>query len=119
MSSRLVSLLGSVPLKKPGPSADFEKVKEEGGSLPKRDTNLELIPFVDLDPRFTRLRPGLALRLLSKGLFYIRAMGVEGFRKEKTETKRILLLLFASNPQHPSPFASLALVMYSTLILLF
>ena len=27
MSSRLVSLLGSAPFKKPGPSADFEKVK--------------------------------------------------------------------------------------------
>ena len=43
--------------------------------------------------------------------------GVEGFRKEKTETKSILL--FAPNPQPPFPFASVALVMYSTLILLF
>jgi hypothetical protein len=30
--------------------------------------------FEGKDPRFTRLKPGLALRLLSKGLFYIRAM---------------------------------------------
>ena len=30
--------------------------------------------FEDKDPRFTRLKPFLALRLLSKGLFYIRAM---------------------------------------------
>ena len=30
--------------------------------------------FLDKDPRFTRLKPGLALRLLSKGLFYLRAM---------------------------------------------
>ena len=28
----------------------------------------------DKDPRCTRLKPGLALRLLVKGLFYIRAM---------------------------------------------
>ena len=28
----------------------------------------------DKDPRFTRLKPDLAIRLLSKGLFYIRAM---------------------------------------------
>ena len=28
----------------------------------------------DKDPRFTRLKLGLALRLLSKRLFYIRAM---------------------------------------------
>ena len=30
--------------------------------------------FEDKDPRFTRLKPGLALGLLSKGLFYIRPM---------------------------------------------
>ena len=30
--------------------------------------------FEDKNPRFTRLKPGLALRLLSKGLLYIRAM---------------------------------------------
>ena len=35
---------------------------------------LTLFSFEDKDPRFTRLKPGLALRLLSKGLFYIRAM---------------------------------------------
>ena len=37
MSSRLVSLIGSAPFKKPGPSADFDKVK--GRELPKRDTD--------------------------------------------------------------------------------
>ena len=49
MSSILVSLLGSAhPLKKPGPSNDFEKVKggRGGGLLPKRDTNLELILWI-------------------------------------------------------------------------
>ena len=30
--------------------------------------------FVDKDPRFTRVKSGLALRLLSKGLVYTRAM---------------------------------------------
>ena len=30
--------------------------------------------FEDKGPKFTRLKPDLALRLLSKGLFYIRAM---------------------------------------------
>ena len=30
--------------------------------------------FEEKDPRFTRLKAGLALRLFSKGLFYIRAM---------------------------------------------
>ena len=43
--------------------------------LPKKDTNLELILFWGQNPRFARLKPSLALRLLSKGLFYIRAMG--------------------------------------------
>ena len=33
--------------------------------------------FDDKDPRITSLKPGLALRLLSKGLFYIRAMVLE------------------------------------------
>ena len=33
MSSRLVSLLGSAPFKKPGPSADFEKVNGQGHYL--------------------------------------------------------------------------------------
>ena len=35
---------------------------------------LNSFSFEDKDPRFTRLKPGLALRLISKGLFYIRAM---------------------------------------------
>ena len=72
MSSRIVSLLDRAPFNKQGPSADFEKVK--GGRLPKRDTNLELIPFKDKEPIFTRLKSVLAIRLLSKGQFYIRAM---------------------------------------------
>ena len=51
MSSRLVSLLGSAPFKKTGPSADFEKVNGgEGGG----------------DPRFTRLKLVLALSYLVK-----------------------------------------------------
>ena len=69
MSSRLVSLL----VKKPGPSADFEKVK--GRHYLKEMLILNSFSFEDKDPRFPRLKPGLALRLLSKGLFYIRAMG--------------------------------------------
>jgi hypothetical protein len=67
MSSRLVYLLDSAPFKKPGSSTDFEKVKGEC-YLFKR------FCFKDKDPRFTRLKTSLALRLLSKGLFYIRAM---------------------------------------------
>ena len=59
--------------KKPGPSADFEKVK--GGYYLKEILILNSFSFEDNDPRFTRLKIGLALRLLSKGLFYIRAMG--------------------------------------------
>ena len=35
---------------------------------------MNLFSFEDKDPRFTRLKSGLALRLLSKELFYIRAM---------------------------------------------
>ena len=53
MSSRLVSLLGSAPFKKTGPSADFEKVNGgEGGGAG--------------DPRFTRLKLVLALSYLVK-----------------------------------------------------
>ena len=65
MSSRLVSLLGSAPFKKPGPSADFEKVNLNEILI------LNSFSFEDKDPRFTRLKPVLALRLLKKGLFYI------------------------------------------------
>ena len=72
MSSRLLSLLGSAPFKKPGPSADFEKVK--GGRYPNEILIMNSFSFEDKDPKFTRLKPDLALRLLSKGLFYIRAM---------------------------------------------
>ena len=35
---------------------------------------LNSFSFEDKDPRFTRLKPDLELRLLSKGLFHIRAM---------------------------------------------
>ena len=35
---------------------------------------LNSFSFEDKNPRFTSLKAGLALRLLSKGLFYIRAM---------------------------------------------
>ena len=73
MSSILVSLLGSAPFKKSGPSADFERVKGGGGYL-KEILILNSFSFEDKGPRFTRLNPVLALRLLSKGLFYIRAM---------------------------------------------
>ena len=59
------------PFKKLGPSADFEKVK--GGRYLKEILILNPFSFEEKDPRFTWLKPGLALRLLSKGLFYIRA----------------------------------------------
>ena len=71
MSSRLVFLLGSAPFKKPGPSADFEKVK--GGRYLKEMLILNSFSFEDKDPRFTMLKPDLAPRLLCKGLFYLRA----------------------------------------------
>ena len=58
--------------KKPGPSF-FEKVK--GRRYLKEILTLNSFSFEDKDPRFTRLKQGIALRLLSKGLFYIRAMG--------------------------------------------
>ena len=38
--------------------------------------------FEEKDPRFTRQKPGLAIRLLSKGLFYIRAMAKVMFIRE-------------------------------------
>ena len=60
------------PFKKPGPSADFEKVK--GGRYLKEIIILNSFSFEEKDPRFTRLKAGLALSLLSIGLFYIRAM---------------------------------------------
>ena len=60
------------PFKKPGTSADFEKVKE--GRYLKEILILNSFCFEDKDPRFTWPKSGLALRLLSQGLFYIRAM---------------------------------------------
>ena len=59
-------------MKKPGPSPDFEKVK--GGHYLKEILILNSFSFEDKDPRFTRLKPSLTLRLVSEGLFYIRAM---------------------------------------------
>ena len=58
--------------KKPGPSA----VNVKGGHYLKEILILNSFSFEDKDPRLTRIKPGLALRLLSKGLFYIRAMPV-------------------------------------------
>ena len=52
--------------KKPGPSADFEKVKV--GRYLKEILILNSFTLEDKDPIFTRLKPGLALRLLSQGL---------------------------------------------------
>ena len=67
----MVYLLSSAPpFKKPGPSADFEKLKR----YLKEILILNSFSFEDKDPRFTRLKPVLVLRLLSKGLFYTRAM---------------------------------------------
>ena len=54
--------------------------------------------FEDKDPRFTRLKPVLALRLLSKGLFYIRAMrrGVE--KLEELELPMCIMVVHCSLP---------------------
>ena len=60
------------PFQRPGPSADFEKVKV--GHYLREILILNSFNLEDKDPRCTRLKPFLALRLLSKGLFYIRAM---------------------------------------------
>ena len=46
----------------------------KGGRYLKEILMLNSFSFEDKDPRFTRLIPSLALRLLSKGLFCIRAM---------------------------------------------
>ena len=54
------------PLKKPGPSADFVKVR--GGRYLKEILMMNSFSFEDKDPRFTSLKPGLALRtILYKG----------------------------------------------------
>ena len=44
MSSRLVSLLGSAPFEKPGPSADFENVK--GGRYLKECGMSSLLEYI-------------------------------------------------------------------------
>ena len=59
------------PFKKPGPSVDFETVK--GEHYLKEILILNSFSFEDKNPRFTRLKLGLELRLI-KGPFYIRAM---------------------------------------------
>ena len=65
MSSRLASLLGSPPpFKKPGPSAGCEKVK--GRRYLKEMLILNSFSFEGKDPQLTRLKPSLALGLLSK-----------------------------------------------------
>jgi hypothetical protein len=51
---------------------------------------LNLFSFEDKDPVFTSLKQGLALRLLSKGLFYIRAM-VENYLIEEADTFFIII----------------------------
>ena len=48
--------------------------KLKGGRYLKEMLILNSFSIEDKDPRFTTLKPGLALRLLRKGLFYIRAM---------------------------------------------
>ena len=46
----------------------------KGGRYLKEMLILNSFFFEDKELRFTRIKPVLALRLLSKGLFYIRAM---------------------------------------------
>ena len=53
---------------------DLVLIKLNGGCYLKEILILNSFSFEDKDPIFTRLKLGLALRLLSKGLFYIRAM---------------------------------------------
>ena len=65
------SLVASL-FKKTGASDVFENVK--GGRYLKEILILNSFSFEDKDPRLTRLKPVLALWLLSKGLFYIRVM---------------------------------------------
>ena len=58
--------------KNTGPYANFEKIKV--GQYLREILILNSFTLEDKDPRWIRLKPGLALRLLSTGLFYIRAM---------------------------------------------
>ena len=69
MSSRLESLL----------EVHLLILKKLRGCYLKEILILNKFSFEDKDPRFTRLKSGLALRLLSNGLFYIRAMAVVRF----------------------------------------
>ena len=55
----------------------------KGGRYLKEILILNSFSFEDKGKRFTRLKPGLALMLLSKGLFYIRDMA--GSKEKKIE----------------------------------
>ena len=68
MSSRLVSLLGKAPTLTFSKSADGTGFLKERHNL-KEILILNSISFEDKDPRFTRLKSGLALRLLVKDYF--------------------------------------------------
>ena len=48
----------------------------KGAPYLKEIIMLNSFSFEEKDPRFTRLKSGLALSLLSEGLFYIRAMPI-------------------------------------------
>ena len=75
MSSGLVSLLGGAHPLTFSKSADGPGFLKGGANL-KEIQILNSFSFETKDPRFTSLKLVLALRLLSKGLFYIRAMSI-------------------------------------------
>ena len=101
MSSRLVSLIGSAPFKKAGPSADFEKVN--GRRYLKEMLILNSFSFEEKDLRYTRPKPGLALRLISKGLFYIRAMGLTFLFSDLRWARSTYSFFFAMNDDIDEP----------------
>ena len=61
MSSRLLALLGSPPLKNQVHLLILRELKG-GGAIPKRDTNLNSFSFEEKDPIFTRLKPGYLVK---------------------------------------------------------
>ena len=64
------------------------------GSYLKEILTMNSFSFEDKVTRtqaFTRLKPGLALRLLIKGLFYIRAMKYTYFKGLENDMKRLRL----------------------------
>jgi hypothetical protein len=68
----------------------FKEGGGRGGRYLKEILILNLYSFEENDPRFTRLKPGLPLKLLSKGLFYIRAMmlsNLNNLTKKSNEIK--------------------------------